>query len=148
MTRRWGIIADKVGYDKILILLVILAAIVYFPGGMVTEVWQLVILRFLLGVTLGGIIPIRMAYIRQNAPIAIQGEVLGYNTSLRFLGNVIGPVMGGIVAGYYGIGSVFYVTSALLLASGIALLITKWKESESTKIDKSVISKDPANTSN
>ncbi|GEN44383.1 MFS transporter [Alkalibacillus haloalkaliphilus] len=148
MTRRWGIIADKVGYDKILILLVILAAIVYFPGGMVTEVWQLVILRFLLGVTLGGIIPIRMAYIRQNAPIAIQGEVLGYNTSLRFLGNVIGPVMGGIVAGYYGIGSVFYVTSALLLASGIALLITKWKETESTKIDKSVISKDPANTSN
>ncbi|MDQ0352855.1 MFS family permease [Alkalibacillus filiformis] len=148
MTRRWGIIADKVGYDKILILLVILAAIVYFPGGMVTEVWQLVILRFLLGVTLGGIIPIRMAYIRQSAPIAIQGEVLGYNTSLRFLGNVIGPVMGGIVAGYYGIGSVFYVTSALLLASGIALLITKWKESESTEADKTVLSKGSANTSN
>ncbi|WP_343783793.1 MFS transporter [Alkalibacillus silvisoli] len=148
MTRRWGIIADKVGYDKILILLVILAAVVYFPGGMVTEVWQLVILRFLLGVTLGGIIPIRMAYIRQEAPIAIQGEVLGYNTSLRFLGNVIGPVMGGIVAGFYGISSVFYITSALLLASGIALFITKWKETTTTQADQTVISKDPAKSSN
>ncbi|MET3682740.1 MFS family permease [Alkalibacillus flavidus] len=130
MTRRWGIIADRVGYDKILILLVFLAGIVYFPGALVTEVWQLVIVRFLLGLTLGGIIPIRMAYIRQAAPIAIQGEVLGYNTSLRFLGNVIGPVMGGVIAGYYGISSVFFVTSALLVASGIALLLTKSKQSD------------------
>lgn len=47
--------------------------------------------------------PVRMAYIRQAAPVAIQGEVLGYSTSLRFLGNVIGPVLGGVVAGFYGI---------------------------------------------
>ncbi len=140
MTRRWGMIADKVGYDKVLILLVILAAVVYFPGALVNEVWQLVIVRFLLGVTLGGIIPVRMAYIRQAAPIAIQGEVLGYNTSLRFLGNVIGPVMGGLIAGYYGIASVFYVTSALLLASGIALFLTKWKEEHSN--EKSVVQKE------
>ncbi len=130
MTRRWGMIADRVGYDKILILLLILAAVVYFPGALVTNVWQLVILRFLLGVTLGGIIPIRMAYMRQVAPIAIQGEILGYNTSLRFLGNVIGPVMGGVVAGYFGIASVFYVTSILLLLCGLALLYTKYKEEQ------------------
>lgn len=103
MTRKWGMIADKVGYEKIIILLLVLAGIVYLPGAFVTEVWQLVIIRFLLGVTLGGIMPVRMAYIRQAAPVAIQGEVLGYSTSLRFLGNVIGPVLGGVVAGFYGI---------------------------------------------
>lgn len=130
MTRKWGMIADKVGYEKIIILLLVLAGIVYLPGAFVTEVWQLVIIRFLLGVTLGGIMPVRMAYIRQAAPVAIQGEVLGYSTSLRFLGNVIGPVLGGVVAGFYGISFVFIITSALLILSGFALLFTKWKESE------------------
>lgn len=42
MTRRWGMIADRVGYEKILILLLILAGIVYLPGAFVTSVWQLV----------------------------------------------------------------------------------------------------------
>ena len=47
----------------------------------------------------------------------MQGEVLGYNQSFRFLGNVIGPAFGGIVSGYIGISSVFYVTGALFLGA-------------------------------
>ncbi|TFB18933.1 MFS transporter [Filobacillus milosensis] len=130
MTRRWGRIADKVGYEKILIGLLIAAGIVYLPGAFVNEVWQLVIVRFLLGVTLGGIIPVRMAYIRQVAPIQIQGEVMGYNTSLRFLGNMIGPVVGGIVAGWYSISAVFLMTSFMLFSCGLILLFMKWREEQ------------------
>ncbi|WP_246247433.1 MFS transporter [Piscibacillus halophilus] len=128
MTRRWGRLADKVGYEKILILLLMAAGIVYLPGAFVNEVWQLVIVRFLLGVTLGGIIPVRMAYIRQAAPINMQGEVMGYSTSLRFLGNVIGPILGGVVAGWYSISTVFIMTSVMLFACGAILLFIKLKE--------------------
>ncbi|WP_163969765.1 MFS transporter [Oceanobacillus halotolerans] len=122
MTRRWGKLGDKIGYIKVLIVLLFIAGIVYFPGGFVTSVWQLMILRFLLGVSIGGIIPVRIAYIRQEAPLSMQGEVLGYNTSLRFLGNIIGPALGGMIAGGFGISSVFFVTSAILLLSGVILL--------------------------
>jgi MFS transporter, DHA1 family, multidrug resistance protein len=124
MARQWGKIADKIGYVKILITLLFMAAIVYLPGGFVTSIWQLVIIRFLLGIAIGGIVPVRVAYIRQEAPISMQGEVLGYNTSLRFLGNVIGPVMGGMVAGYFGFSAVFIITSLLLLISGFLLFIS------------------------
>lgn len=127
MARQWGKIADRFGYIKILIALLVIAAVVYLPGAFVTNIWQLVIIRFALGVTIGGIVPVRVAYIRQEVPIAMQGEVLGYNTSLRFLGNVIGPVMGGFVAGYFGISSVFYITSGLLLLSGLLLFAAKQK---------------------
>ncbi|MFB1049750.1 MFS transporter [Paraliobacillus sp. JSM ZJ581] len=123
MARNWGKVADRVGYIKILIILLFFAAIFYLPGGFVSNIWQLVILRFLLGITIGGIIPVRIAYIRQEAPIAMQGEVLGYNTSIRFFGNIIGPILGGTLAGGFGYTSVFIVTSALLLACGIILLI-------------------------
>ncbi len=130
MARQWGKIADRFGYVKILVFLLFMAAIVYLPGAFVTNIWQLVIIRFLLGISIGGIIPVRIAYIRQEAPVSIQGEVLGYNTSLRFLGNIIGPVMGGMVAGYYGFSSVFYVTSGLLLISGIVLYISMHRHPE------------------
>lgn len=124
MARQWGNVADKYGYIKILIILLIIAGTVYLPGGFVTSIWQLVIIRFILGIAIGGIVPVRVAYIRQEAPISMQGEVLGYNTSLRFLGNVIGPMMGGMVAGYFGFSAVFIITSMLLLISGFFLFIS------------------------
>jgi MFS transporter, DHA1 family, multidrug resistance protein len=127
MTRRWGKLGDRKGYIKILIILLFFAGIVYLPGAFVTSIWQLVIVRFLLGVSIGGIIPLRIAYIRQEAPLSMQGEVLGYNTSLRFLGNIVGPALGGLIAGYYSISTVFFVTSAILILSGVFLLVAWYK---------------------
>jgi MFS transporter, DHA1 family, multidrug resistance protein len=122
MARRWGQIADQIGYVKILVLLLILSSLIYLPGAFVTNIWQLILIRFALGFTLGGLIPVRVAYIRHEAPVAMQGEVLGYNTSLRFLGNMVGLLLGGFLSGWFGFSSVFYVTSALLLISGLILL--------------------------
>ncbi|WP_164216990.1 MFS transporter [Virgibacillus sp. YIM 98842] len=138
MTRRWGRLGDRIGYIKILIILLFAAGIVYFPGAFVTNIWQLVILRFLLGVSIGGIIPVRIAYIRQEAPLSMQGEVLGYNTSLRFFGNIIGPVLGGVLAGFFGFSSVFIVTSALLIISGIIMLVTWYKYEYAPKHTRSL----------
>ena len=127
MTKRWGKLGDRVGYMKILIILLFMAGIVYLPGAFVTNIWQLIVIRFLLGVSIGGIVPLRIAYIRQEAPLSMQGEVLGYNTSLRFFGNMIGPALGGILAGAFGISSVFFVTSGLLLVSGCIMLAVWYK---------------------
>src|SRR5699024_11497217 len=106
----------------VMIGLLIIASVVYLPFAFVNSIWQLVILRFLLVIAIGGIVTTRIAYIRQEAPLAMQGEVLGYNTSLRFLGNIIGPALGGALAGFLGISSVFFVTSALLLLTGSIML--------------------------
>ncbi|SDB99219.1 Predicted arabinose efflux permease, MFS family [Terribacillus halophilus] len=122
MTRTWGKLGDRIGYVKILIGLIFAAGIVYIPGALVGSVWELAAIRLLLGMAIGGIIPLRVAYIRQAAPVSMQGEVLGYNNSLRFLGNFIGPILGGMMAGYFGFSAVFYMTSALLIICGITLL--------------------------
>ncbi|TCN18853.1 MFS transporter [Mesobacillus foraminis] len=130
MARKWGEFADKIGYVRILVALLILSAIFYLPGAFVSNIWQLIVIRFALGITLGGIIPVRIAYIRHKAPVAMQGEVLGYNTSLRFLGNIIGPVLGGFVSGWFGFSSVFFITSFLLLVSGLILLGSLYRHPE------------------
>lgn len=127
MAKRWGSLGDRIGYSKIIIVLLLAAGILYFPGAFVTNIWQLIGLRFLLGIAIGGIIPVRLAYIRQNAPLSMQGEVLGYNTSLRFLGNIIGPALGGMLAGFFGISSVFFVTSGLLIISSVIMFMAWYK---------------------
>ncbi|MBS4208555.1 MFS transporter [Bacillus sp. FJAT-50079] len=120
LTRQWGKLGDQIGYEKVLMILLVLASILIVPQALVTDLSQLVILRFLYGMAIGGMLPCVTAYIRTEAPLNMQGEVLGYNQSFRFLGNVVGPALGGIVAGFAGISSVFYITGALfLLAFGL-----------------------------
>ncbi|MFD1386125.1 MFS transporter [Oceanobacillus oncorhynchi subsp. oncorhynchi] len=123
MTRRWGMIGDKHGYTKILIIMLFVSGLVYLPGMFITSIWQLVIMRFLLGLFLGGVIPIRVAYIRKEAPLSTQGEVLGYDTSLRFFGNIIGPMLGGTIAATWGFSSVFLTTGLLLILCGFIMLV-------------------------
>lgn len=129
LARQWGSLGDRFGYIKILIILLLMAGFSYFPAAFVTNIWQLIGLRVILGIALGGIIPVRVAYIRQEAPLSMQGEVLGYSTSLRFLGNMLGPLLGGMISSMYGISAVFFVTSGLLIISGL-LMTGAWLKYE------------------
>lgn len=113
--RRWGRLGDSIGYEKVLGFLLILSFLFVVPQAFVTELWQLIGLRLLFGVAVGGMIPTTTALMRREAPVEIQGEVMGYNTSFRFLGNIVGPMFGGIISGFIGISSVFIVTGTLFL---------------------------------
>ncbi|MDN7247207.1 MFS transporter [Planococcus shenhongbingii] len=125
--RRWGRLGDQIGYEKVLTFLLILAFVFIIPQAFVTELWQLMVLRLLFGIAVGGMIPTTTALMRREAPIEIQGEIMGYNTSFRFLGNIIGPMFGGIVSGFIGIPSVFIVTGSLFLVSFLFLKYTTSK---------------------
>lgn len=129
-TRHWGKIGDRIGHEKILTILLLASSIMFIPQGLVTELWQLVVCRFLFGMAVGGLIPCMTAYIRQVAPLSMQGEVQGYNVSFRFLGNVIGPISGGILSGFFGISTVFFVTSGLFLTGAIILWLSVVRHSE------------------
>lgn len=129
-TRHWGKLGDSIGYDRVLLILLFLSSVLFIPQAFAETLWQLVLFRFLYGLAIGGIIPCIVAYIRQEAPSSMQGEVLGYNVSFRFLGNVIGPVMGGLLSGFFGISSVFFLTSGLFFLAFLILLWNVRKTSE------------------
>ncbi|AYC29945.1 MFS transporter [Paenisporosarcina cavernae] len=123
--RRWGRLGDAIGYEKVLTVLLLLAFLFIIPQAFVQSLWQLMALRLLFGIAVGGLVPTTTALVRREAPIEIQGEVMGYNTSFRFLGNIIGPFFGGIVSGYVGISSVFFSTGALFLIAFFFLSYTR-----------------------
>lgn len=140
-TRSWGNLGDKIGHDKVLIICLLVAVVFFIPQAFVTNIWQLVVLRFLYGLTIGGLIPCMTAYIRQLAPLSIQGEILGYNQSFRFLGNVVGPVMGGILAGFFGISFVFFFSAALFLIGYVILYVALKQEKGTLESNQHILKK-------
>lgn len=128
--RKWGKLGDEIGYEKVLGFLLLLSFVFIVPQAFVGSLWQLVIWRLLFGIAMGGMIPITTALVRREAPLDIQGEVMGYNTSFRFLGNIIGPMFGGIISGFVGISSVFIFTGVLFLLGFAFLYYAKRKPTQ------------------
>ena len=110
-----GKLSDKIGPQKVMLAALIAAGILFIPQAFVTNPWQLIALRFLLGLTLGGLIPSVNTLIKRITPDPLTGRVFGFNMSAGYLGAFAGAVLGGQTAAWFGIRYVFFITSALLL---------------------------------
>lgn len=112
-----GKIADQIGHTKVIIAALAISALLLIPQAFVTESWQLIILRFLMGLALGGLLPCITSVIRHNVPHTVSGSVLGLSTSAQYAGQVIGPLSGGFIGGHFGMRAVFLGT-CLMMAAG------------------------------
>jgi MFS family permease len=112
---RLGRLADRVGHWNVIIGALVACAALLIPQAFVTSAWQLVALRFLMGLALGGLLPCIASVIRHNAPGEMAGTLLGYSTSSQYAGQVVGPLIGGFIGGHFGMRFVFLGTSALML---------------------------------
>lgn len=92
------------------------AAVLLIPQALVTNTWQLLVLRFFMGLALGGLLPCIASIIRHSVPENIAGRMLGYSTSSQYVGQVLGPVAGGFVGGHLGMRWVFLATFVLMAA--------------------------------
>ncbi|MGF7188177.1 MFS family permease [Robbsia andropogonis] len=114
---RLGKLADRVGHWRVIIGCMTAAAILLVPQAFVQTAWQLVLLRFMMGLALGGLLPCVASVIRHRVPAHVAGSMLGYSTSSQYAGQVTGPLAGGLIGGALGMRSVFLGTAALMAVS-------------------------------
>lgn len=95
------------------------SALLFIPQAMVDSPWQLMGLRFLLGIATAGLLPSINSLVKQLTPDEFVGRVFGYNQSAQFIGSFGGALLGGGIAAWFGIQYVFYFTSALLLLNAV-----------------------------
>ena len=126
---RLGKLADRIGHWRILTVGLLACALLLIPQAFITAAWQLVALRFLMGMALGGLLPCITAIIRHNVPEAQVGRMLGYSTSAQYVGQVSGPLFGGFVGGAFGMRPVFLATCVVMALC--ALL--NWQQSRRRK---------------
>jgi len=113
---RLGKLADRVGHWNVIVGCLAVSAVLLVPQAFVTSGWQLVVLRFLMGLSLGGLLPCIASVIRHNVPERVAGNMLGYSTSAQYTGQVAGPLLGGFVGGHVGMRAVFLGTCVLMAA--------------------------------
>ncbi|MDM0083582.1 MFS transporter [Variovorax sp. J31P179] len=111
---RLGKLADRVGHWNVIIGCLAISAVLLVPQAFVTSGWQLVGLRFLMGLSLGGLLPCIASVIRHSVPEGTAGSMLGYSISAQYTGQVAGPLLGGFVGGHFGMPTVFLATCVLM----------------------------------
>lgn len=125
---RLGKLSDRIGAHKVMLFSLIAAGVIFIPQAFVRNPWELMILRFLLGLTAAGLTPTVNILIKKITPAAITGRVFGFTMSAGYLGVFGGAVLGGQVAAWFGSRYVFIVTSALLLMNAVWVYFNVYKK--------------------
>jgi MFS family permease len=109
-----GKLSDIKGPQRVLVVLLFIAALVCIPQAFVHDPWQLLALRFLLGLFAAGLTPGINSILKSLTPPSITGRVFGFIISATYLGVFFGSVLGGQIASNLGIRYVFFLTSFFL----------------------------------
>ena len=96
-----------------------IASLSYCLHYFVYNPYLLGVVRAILGLSLGGLLPVIYTLISINSPIEKRGGIMGIASSAQVLGNLLGPTLSGLFASQFGIRMVFLVSSFLLLSVGI-----------------------------
>jgi DHA1 family multidrug resistance protein-like MFS transporter len=120
---RWGKLADKIGFHKILI-------IGLFAGGLGNlaqipfhDIYGFSIVRFIYGAFFCAVFPALNGLVVRTTTSDFRGRAFGLSQTSSMIGGMLGPLVGGAISGFFTIHSVFWVTGLLLIfATGLAYL--------------------------
>ncbi|PWK12732.1 multidrug efflux MFS transporter [Tumebacillus permanentifrigoris] len=118
----WGALSDRTGRKIMLIRSALGMAIVMALMGFTSHVSQLFFLRLAMGVV-SGFIPAAVSLVATNTPKDHVGYALGTLATGGVSGQIIGPLLGGVLANFLGFRHVFLVTSGLLLAATVIVFV-------------------------
>jgi len=119
---RWGRRSDQGGYRPTLRSALAGAGLFALPQGLVVASWQLFLLRIPYGLFVGGVVPSVHAMISLRAPADRRAGTLGVTSTALMMGNLTGPLVGGAIAGSFGLRSVFFVSTGVFAVISFLLL--------------------------
>jgi len=114
-----GRAGDRFGSDRVLRLSLICAGLSFIPQAFVTNIWQLLAIRFFQGLFIGGLLPSVNALIRRAIPDTMISRAFSFNQSFLSLGNLIGPTVSGFLSVWIGIRGLFILSAILMLLNAI-----------------------------
>ncbi len=108
-----GHLGDKIGRKTVLLGCVIGVALIHVPQALATSPLQLLVLRAIQGLFMGGVIPTANALLAQSTPVSQRGAIFGLVTSVQAGGRAVGPLVGAGVSNSWGMRSAFWLTAGI-----------------------------------
>ncbi|WP_127134075.1 MFS transporter [Veillonella caviae] len=109
------------GMHRILLIATIGVSIFFILQYMMPDVWSLGICRSIAGFFMGLITPVANTLISLSVPVERKGIVFGALSGFVMMGNVLGPMISGMVANWFGYGMVFWMTAAIFAVAAISV---------------------------
>jgi len=119
---RLGHLGDTRGTGRILVFGFVFAILMYFPQGLVSSIWVLGLLRFMIGISDGALFPTIQTMLSKNTPRELTGSIFSWNQSFQALGSMLGSLAGGAVSNWFNYNGVFIFTALSLLLNFILVL--------------------------
>lgn len=123
-----GHIMDETGPEKVLIIGLIIATILFIPMTFTHSPWMLAFWRFLLGLTNAGLMPAAQTILTLDVPEEAFGRIFSYNQSFQAGGAVLGSLLGSSISGLSSYAMVFAFTGVTLFINLIIVFVCRDKK--------------------
>ncbi|KOP66238.1 MFS transporter [Bacillus sp. FJAT-18019] len=120
---RWGRLADKIGFQKVLLIGLLASGIGSLAQILFSNIWAFSAIRFAYGAFFCAVFPALNGLVVQNTASEFRGRAFSLNQTANQIGGMAGPLAGGLISGNFNIHSVFLMTGVLML---ITTAITYW----------------------
>lgn len=114
----WGILADRHGRKLMVMRSMLGGVLVLGLMGLVHNVYQLLGLRILQGI-LTGTVSASVALVASVVPTRRTGFAMGMMQQAVFLGNAVGPLIGGVAADHFGYRIPFEIAAGFLVIGAL-----------------------------
>lgn len=112
----FGILADRIGRKKVILINVFLFSLFTFLCGFAQSATNFSIFRFIAGLGLGGIMPNIAALVTDYAPKSMRIRLVSITLVSFAVGGALAPTFGVLLISKFGWASVFFVAGSPLLA--------------------------------
>lgn len=120
----WGHLSDYLGRRKPFIVLGIMGlSPIFLLMSTQTQVIPLILLRGSTAIFVGAMVPTTWALVSSLTSYKMLGKRMGFLTSAEMAGFGIGPMLGGLIADFFGFNTLWIFVSLLCLAGGFIFLI-------------------------
>jgi DHA1 family multidrug resistance protein-like MFS transporter len=109
--------SDRIGYRRVLLICLAGGTLTTLPQAFTDNYWLFTAERFAVGLFIGGLLPAANALVGRLVSRAERGAVYGMTSSAMFLGNSMGPLLGGAIAASFGLHWVFLMTAIVMAAN-------------------------------
>lgn len=118
----WGAVSDRTGRKPVLVAGILGNGLSLLLMGLATELWMLFVARTLAGILSAATLPTIMAYISDSTPEEDRGGGMGKMGAAMGLGVILGPGLGGLLAGG-SLSTPFFLAAGLSLVSLVLILL-------------------------
>jgi MFS family permease len=118
----WGPVGDKFGRVRTLMLTIVWYSVFTFLSALVTQVWQLAILRLLAGIGIGGEWAMGGTFVAEEWPEERRRAGAGYMHTGYYFGVFLAAILNFAIGGYFG----KFAWRIMFAVGGLPALLLAW----------------------